>query len=423
MKKRHKNSARGLTAFHVMAKPVGPICNLDCRYCFYLEKENLYGKKRDWAMPDPVLESYISQFIAAQDAAAISFAWQGGEPTLLGVDFFRKVVSIQKKYANGKKIENAFQTNGVLLDDNWGEFLAENHFLVGLSIDGPAELHDFYRVDKGGAPTFNRVMHGLGFLKKHRVEFNALTVVHRQNSQHPLRVYRFLKGIGCQFMQFIPIVERVAKAAAPHGLVLIAPRDPHAADVSDWSVEPRQYGIFLTTVFDEWVRKDVGTCYVQLFDVTLESWLGLEPSLCVFRPTCGAAMALEHNGDLYSCDHYVYPEHKLGNILEQPLKALVNSAQQRAFGLDKRDSLPHYCRECDVRFACNGECPKHRFISTPDGEPGLNYLCAGYKLFFHHVDPYMKFMANELRHQRPPANVMTWIRQQERSTALVTDPS
>jgi uncharacterized protein len=420
MKKRNKNPAKALTAFHVMAKPVGPICNLDCRYCFYLEKENLYGKKRDWAMPDTVLESYISQFITAQDFPTISFAWQGGEPTLLGVDFFRKVVGIQNKYANGKKIENAFQTNGVLLDDQWGEFLAENHFLIGISIDGPAELHDFYRVDKGGAPTFDRVMRGLRFLKKHQVEFNALTVVNRQNSQHPLRVYRFLKGIGCQFMQFIPIVERVAKAANPDGLVLIAPRDPHAADVSEWSVEPRQFGVFLSTIFDEWVQKDVGNYFVQLFDVALESWLGMVPSLCVFRPTCGAAMALEHNGDLYSCDHYVYPENKLGNILEQPLQTLVNSDQQRRFGLDKRDSLPRYCRECDVRFACNGECPKHRFISTPEGEPGLNYLCAGYKLFFHHVDPYMKFMANELRHQRPPANVMSWIREQGHSPALVT---
>ena len=418
MKKRNKNGPKALTSFHVMAKPVGPICNLDCRYCFYLEKEKLYGKKQDWAMPDPVLESYISQFIAAQDAPAISFAWQGGEPTLLGVDFFRKVVSIQRKYANGKRIENAFQTNGVLLDDSWSEFLAENHFLIGISIDGPAELHDFYRVDKGGAPTFDRVMRGLRFLKKHSVEFNVLTVVNRQNSQHPLRVYRFLKGIGAHFMQFIPIVERVANTANPDGLVLIGPRDPEPASASEWSVEPRQYGVFLCTIFDEWVRKDVGNYYVQLFDVTLESWLGLQPSLCVFRPTCGAAMALEHNGDLYSCDHYVYPENKLGNILVQPLQSLVNSAQQRSFGLDKRDALPRYCRECDVRFACNGECPKHRFISTPDGEPGLNYLCASYKLFFKHVDPYMKFMANELRHQRPPANVMRWMGQQECSASF-----
>ena len=418
MKKRNKKPAKALTAFHVMAKPMGPICNLDCRYCFYLEKENLYGKKQDWAMPDPVLESYISQFITSQDVPAITFAWQGGEPTLLGVDFFRKVIAIQNKYANGKKIQNAFQTNGVLLDDRWGEFLAENHFLIGISIDGPAELHDFYRVDKGGAPTFDRVMRGLRYLKKHQVEFNALTVVNRQNSQHPLRVYRFLKKIGARFMQFIPIVERVAQAANPDGFVLIGPRDPHAAAVSEWSVEPRQYGVFLSAIFDEWVRKDVGDYYVQLFDVTLESWMGMQPSLCVFRPTCGGAMALEHNGDLYSCDHYVYPENKLGNILEQPLQALVNSDQQIRFGLDKRDSLPRYCRECDVRFACNGECPKHRFINTPDGEPGLNYLCAGYKIFFKHVDPYMKFMANELRHQRPPANVMAWVHQQEQAATL-----
>jgi uncharacterized protein len=392
MRKRNKTSAKTLTLFHVMAKPVGPICNLDCRYCFYLEKENLYGKKRNWAMPDPVLESYISQFIAAQNVPTITFAWQGGEPTLLGVDFFRKVIAIQKTYANGKKIENTFQTNGVLLDDSWGEFLAENHFLVGISIDGPAGLHDFYRVDKGSAPTFDRVMRGLRVLKKYQVEFNALTVVNRENSQHPLRVYRFLKGVGCQFMQFIPVVERVAEAANPQGLVLIGPRDPRTAEVSKWSVEPRQYGMFLCSICDEWVRKDVGTHYVQLFDVTLETWMGMVPSLCVFRPACGGAMALEHNGDLYSCDHYVYPENKLGNIMEQPLQTLANSAQQRRFGLDKRDSLPLYCRKCDVQFACNGECPKHRFDLTPDGEPGLNYLCESYKMFFKHCDPYMKFM-------------------------------
>ncbi len=417
MARRKKNQAQSPVAFHVMAKPIGAICNLDCRYCFYLEKEKLYGKKQNWEMPDPVLESYITQFITAQDAPAITFAWQGGEPTLLGVDFFRKVVAIQKKYAGGKTIENAFQTNGVLLDDPWGEFLAENHFLIGISIDGPAELHDFYRVDKGGAPTFDRVMRGLRFLKKHQVDFNVLTVVNRQNSQHPLRVYRFLKGIGARFMQFIPIVERIAETGNPHGLVLIGPRDSNPAAVSDWSVDAQQYGVFLCTIFDEWVRKDVGNHFIQLFDVTLETWMGMEPSLCVFRQTCGGAMALEHNGDLYSCDHYVYPENKLGNLMEQPLQSLVNSAQQRRFGLDKRDLLPRYCRECDVRFACNGECPKHRFIATPDGEAGLNYLCAAYKVFFRHVDSPMRFMANELRQHRPPANVMEWIQQQRQSFA------
>jgi len=406
-------SAKGRRAFHVMAKPVGPICNLDCKYCFYLEKENLYVKKSSWAMPEDVLESYIRQFIEAQDSPVISFAWQGGEPTILGVEYFRRVIELQKKYAKGKKIENAFQTNGILLDDAWGEFLAAHHFLVGISIDGPSELHDAYRVDKGGQPSFHRVMRGLDFLKKHGVEFNTLTVVQRKNSYQPLRVYRFLKEIGSGFMQFIPIVERVAYKPGPDGLVLISPNSKEGARVSAWSVEPRQYGKFLCAIFDEWVRNDVGKYFVQLFDVTLESWLDLEQSLCVFRQTCGQAMAVEHNGDIYSCDHYVYPENKLGNLMEKSLEALVNSAQQTHFGLDKRETLPRYCRECEVRFACNGECPKHRFIRAPDGEEGLNYLCAGYKLFFKHVDPYMRLMAEELRHLRPAANVMQSIRLQD----------
>ena len=406
-----------LPAFHIMAKPVGPICNLDCKYCFYLEKEKLYPKTSNWAMSEDVLEAYIRQYIEAQSVPVISFAWQGGEPTLLGVDYFRKVVGLQEKYANGKRIENAFQTNGVLLDDQWGEFLAENKFLVGLSIDGPRELHDKYRVDKGGQPTFDRVMRGMGYLKKHSVKFNALTVVQRHNSYHPLEVYRFLKEVGSGFMQFIPIVERISKSPNSHGLVLIPPSFEASAKVSPWSVEPAQYGEFLSRIFDEWVRHDVGRYYVQLFDVALEMWLGMEASLCVFRETCGAAMAMEHNGDLYSCDHYVYPENKLGNIMEYPLEALANSPQQKKFGQDKRDTLPRYCRECEVRFACNGECPKHRFIRTPDGEEGLNYLCAGYKIFFNHIDPYMRFMAEEFRQGRPPANVMDWARQRDRGAS------
>jgi uncharacterized protein len=393
-----------------MTKPIGPICNLDCNYCFYLEKEKLYPEKNDWKMSDEVLESYIRQYIESQSVPAISFAWQGGEPTLLGVEFFRRAVELQKKYANGKRIENTFQTNGVLLDDAWGEFLAANRFLVGLSIDGPRELHDCYRVDKGGQPSFDRVMRGIGYLKKHGAEYNTLTVVQRDNSYHPLEVYRFLKEVGSGFVQFIPIAERIAAQADPAGLVLISPASGEQARVSEWSVEPAQYGRFLCAIFDEWVRNDVGRVYVQIFDVALESWLGLQPGLCIFRETCGGAMAMEHNGDLYSCDHYVYPENKLGNIIEQPIESLVNSGQQKKFGLDKRDTLPRYCRECEVRFACNGECPKHRFIRTPDGEAGLNYLCAGYKIFFKHIDPYMRFMADELRHDRAPANVMAWTR-------------
>jgi serine-type anaerobic sulfatase-maturating enzyme len=405
-----------------MTKPVGPLCNLDCKYCFYLEKENLYPRKTDWRMPDDVLESYIRQYIEAQDGELISFAWQGGEPTLLGVDYFRRVVELQEKYANGKGIENAFQTNGVLLDDSWGEFLAENKFLVGLSIDGPRELHDFYRVDKGGQPSFDHVMRGRGFLKKHGVEFNTLTVVNRKNSRRPLEVYRFLKEIGSGFMQFIPIVERIAEKPDSHGLVLPGPAHEGKAKVSEWSVDAQQFGKFLCAIFDEWVRQDVGRYFVQIFDVALESWLGIPQGLCVFRETCGSAMAIEHNGDLYSCDHYVYPEHRLGNIMEQPIESLVSSPQQRKFGLDKRDSLPRYCRECDVRFACNGECPKHRFIRTPDGEAGLNYLCAGYKLFFKHIDPCMRFMADQIRRQRAPANVMEWIRVHEAQSKVAQTP-
>ena len=394
------------SGFHIMTKPIGPICNLDCKYCFYLEKENLYPATRHWEMPHHVLENYIQQYIAAQPIKDVHFAWQGGEPTLLGVDFFRTVWDLQRKHANGKVIHNALQTNATLLDDEWGEFLARHEFLVGVSIDGPRELHDHYRVDKGNTPTFDRVMRGLSILKKHKVDFNTLTVVHRENSQHPLEVYRFLKDIGSDFMQFIPVVERTARDPDPDGLVLIQPSFEKAAQVTDWSVEPRAFGNFLARIFDEWVKQDVGQYFVQIFDVALESWLGLDASLCIFRKRCGSALAMEHTGDLYSCDHFVYPEHKLGNITQTSLDQLVHSDRQKAFGNNKHDLLPRMCRECEVRFACNGECPKHRFLSTPDGEPGLNYLCAGYKYFFNHIDPHMRFMAAELRAGRPPANIM-----------------
>jgi uncharacterized protein len=392
--------------FHIMAKPIGPICNLDCKYCFYLEKEHLYPNTTHWAMPPEALERYIEQYIAAQPLEEVHFAWQGGEPTLLGVNFYRTVVALQQKYAGGKSIHNALQTNGTLIDDEWGQFLAEHKFLVGVSIDGPRELHDHYRVDKGNAPTFDRVMRGIRKLKEHQVDFNTLSVVNRHNSQYPLEVYRFLKELGSEFMQFIPVVERQAAEPGPDGLVLIQPSFDRPAEVTEWTVEPLAYGRFLTQIFDEWVKKDVGHIFVQQFDVALESWLGLEASLCIFRKTCGSALAMEHTGDLYSCDHFVYPEHKLGNLMEADLKQMVNSQQQKKFGLDKQDSLPNMCRQCDVRFACNGECPKHRFLKTPDGEPGLNYLCAGYIHFFHHIDPYMQFMAAELRAGRPPANIM-----------------
>jgi len=405
--------APGVNAFHVMAKPIGPLCNLDCKYCFYLEKEKLFPANENFKMTDEVLETYIRQYIGQQNLPEISFAWQGGEPTLLGVDYFRKIVAFQNKHAGGKRISNAFQTNATLLDDEWCSFLAENKFLVGVSIDGPPKLHDSYRVDKKGGATYERVAHGIKFLKKHGVEFNTLTVVNRLNSKKPLEVYRFLKQIGSGFIQFIPLVERLPDDEAKKlGLDLAMPLDSDhegktRLPVTDWSVEPRQYGEFLVAIYDEWLRHDVGKVFVQLFDVTLGNWIGSPPSLCLFSPTCGTAMAMEHNGDVYSCDHYVYPQYRLGNVLNKTLGEMVNSNEQRKFGKDKSDTLPAYCRECEVRFACHGECPKHRFLHTPSGEPGLNYLCAGYKRFFKHVDPSMRGMADLLRQNRAPAEIMS----------------
>jgi uncharacterized protein len=396
--------------FHVMGKPTGPICNLDCKYCFYLEKENLYPDVSKWAMSDEVLETFIRQYIASQKAPEITFAWQGGEPTILGVSFFEKVVELEKKYADGRPVRNAFQTNGVLIDERWATFLAENQFLVGVSIDGPPKFHDHYRVDKGNRPTSAKVMRAIELFKEHKVEFNTLTCVQRHNADHPLEVYRFLKEIGSGFMQFIPIIERLSEDEEEK-LRLVSPDYDEKARVTSWSVRPLQYGKFLSTIFDEWVRNDVGQYFVQIFDIALEAWSGYEPSLCVFAQTCGDAVALEHNGDLYSCDHYVYAENRLGNIMENPVEAMVASEQQRKFGRDKLDTLPKFCRECEVRFVCNGECPKHRFLTTPDGDPGLSYLCEGYKHFFTHIDAPMRFMANELRHQRAPANVMAHMRE------------
>lgn len=399
--------------FHVMVKPTGPICNLDCKYCFYLEKEVLYPDVSKWAMKDDVLDSYIRQYIESQPSPEILFAWQGGEPTLLGVDYFERVVELQKKYSDGRPIRNAFQTNGILINDRWAAFLRENDFLVGVSIDGPPEFHDHYRVDKGGHATSERVMRAIRLLKQSGVEFNTLTCVQRHNSTKPLEVYHFLKEIGSGFMQFIPIVERIAENTSETDLRLVLPTYERDAHVSAWSVRPRQYGEFLCAIFDEWVRQDVGRYFVQIFDVALEAWCGYNPSLCVFSRTCGNAAALEHNGDLYSCDHFVYPENRLGNIMENPVASMMASAQQHQFGMDKADTLPKYCLDCEVRFICNGECPKHRFLRTPAGEAGLNYLCEGYKRFFTHIDPYMRFMASELSAGRPPANVMGFARQHD----------
>ncbi len=389
-----------VSAYSVLTKPIGPICNLDCEYCYYLEKEALYPKGENFKMPPEVLENFVDQYINTQKAPVVTFAWQGGEPTLLGLDFFRKVVDLQKKYANGKTIQNAFQTNGVKLDDEWCRFFLENNFLVGISIDGPRDIHNAYRVYKSGRSSFDDVMRGISFLKKHRVEFNTLTCVHRENEKKGALIYRFLKRIGSRYMQFIPIVEQKSE-------VELHSQNPES-QVTEWSVSAGNYGQFLVDVFNEWVKKDVGKIFVQMFDVVLANWYGVPPGLCVFSETCGKALAMEHNGDVYSCDHFVNPEYKLGNIMNSSLGDLVESPFQQSFGSDKNDKLPAYCRECTYRFACHGGCPKHRFIKTPDGDEGLNYLCEGYKKFFSHVDPYMKFMANELVSHRSPANVMKW---------------
>ena len=390
-------------AFHIMLKPRGAICNLDCKYCYFLSKEMLYPGSR-FRMANELLEQYTRQYIEAQHVPEVTFAWQGGEPTLMGLDFFKLAVEFQQKYRKpGLKIHNALQTNGTTLDDEWGCFFHEHDFLIGLSLDGPRELHDDYRVDKGGRPTFDRVMAGLDLLKKHHVEYNILTTVHAANADHPLEVYRFLRDeVGTQFMQFIPIVERDNTTGYQEG-----------NKVTGRSVTGKQYGDFLIAIFDEWVRRDVGRVFVQIFDVSLAAWLGQPAGLCIFEETCGTALAMEHNGDLYTCDHYVEPKYKLGNIQEIPLIDLVGSEQQRQFGLAKRDTLPRYCWECEVRFICNGGCPKNRILSTPDDEPGLNYLCEGYKAFFTHIDRPMKTMAAELTAKRPPANIMLYLAQEE----------
>lgn len=405
-------------AFHVMTKPSGAICNLDCKYCFYLEKEKLYPGTTDFFMKPDTLEHYVRQYIESQDVPEIHFAWQGGEPTLLGVPFFEKAVELQKKYCPpGKKIFNAFQTNGTLVDEAWCAFFKKNDFLIGLSIDGPKAVHNRYRVTKGGGDTWDKVMNALALLKKHAVEFNTLTVVNRELSKAPLEIYRFLKEHGSGYMQFIPLVERkgneVGTLATPPVYNTKGELE-EVSSVTPWSVQPGDYGTFLSTIFDEWVRHDVGKVFVQLFDVQLGIWMGHPSTLCLFSETCGKALALEHNGDLYSCDHYVYPEHRLGNLFKENLGDMVRSEAQKKFGNDKRDSLPKYCRDCEVRFACNGECPKHRFFRTPDGEGGLNYLCTGYKRFFKHIDPYMKTMADLLSQRRAPAEIMGIIARQEK---------
>jgi uncharacterized protein len=402
-------------AFHLLAKPTGAICNLDCTYCFFLSKEMLYPGSR-FRMADDLLEAYLRQLIEAHDGAPeVVVAWQGGEPTMMGLDFFRRSVELAERYRRpGQRILYTIQTNGTLLDDEWAVFLKDHGFLVGLSIDGPSEIHDAYRVDKGGKGSFDRVMTGLEHLRRREVDWNALTTIHAVNQDRGLEVYRFLRdACGARFMQFIPIVERATPETLP---IANTGWGEHVRDrplytqegslVTERSVSAEGYGRFLIDVFEGWVRRDIGEVYVQMFDVALANWFGEPPGLCVHSETCGLALALEHTGDLYSCDHFVEPAYKLGNIRETPMRELVVLPQQVRFGLDKRDTLPRFCRECDVRFACHGGCPKDRFTEDPYGEPGLNYLCPSFKAFFHHVAEPMAAMAEMLRAGGPPAALM-----------------
>ena len=400
----------GPPAFHLLAKPTGAVCNLDCAYCFFLSKELLYPGSR-FRMADELLETYIRQLIEAHRTPEVTIAWQGGEPTLMGLDFFRRAVELAQRFADGRQVEHTIQTNATLIDDEWADFFRTHGFLVGISIDGSREVHDAFRVDKGGKGSFDRVMRGLAALRRHGVEYNTLTTLHSANAGRGVEVYRFLRDeCGSRFHQYIPIIERIA-GEAPDESSWSSWRDrplytQTGAHVSSRSITAGEYGRFLIDVFEEWVRHDVGEVYVQMFDVALANWVGEPAGLCIHCETCGTALALEHTGDVYSCDHFVEPAHRLGNIRDTHLRDLVASERQRRFGDAKRETLPQYCRECDVRFACHGGCPKDRFIATPVGEPGLNYLCDGYKAFFHHVDRPMRIMGQLLARDRAPAEIM-----------------
>ncbi len=392
-------------AFHLLVKPTGAACNLDCKYCFFLSKEILYPGSQ-FRMTDDLLKAYIRQQLEAQQIDEVSINWQGGEPTLMGLDFFQRSVEYTERYKRpGQKVQYTIQTNGTKVNEEWAVFFKEHDFLVGLSMDGPKELHDQYRLNKGGQGSFDQVMQGWNLLMSQGVDVNVLCTVNAANADHPMEVYQFFRDdLKAQYMQFIPIVERVTPemlVLANHGWSEHAgaerPLYTQSGEyVTERSVQPEQFGRFLTAIFDEWITRDVGQVFVQSFDAALANWLG-QPSLCIFQPTCGESLVLEHNGDLYSCDHFVEPAYLLGNIKNTHLIDLVSSDRQHDFGQAKYDTLPQYCRQCDVLFACYGECPRNRFISTPDGEPNLNYLCAGYKLFFNHVDQPMRKMAQLLR--------------------------
>lgn len=389
---------------YVMLKPAGAHCNLACKYCYYLEKNNLYQNSHRHLMSDEMLEQFTREYIEAQTMPQVLFTWHGGEPLMRSIDFYKKALALQKKYAHGKQIDNVIQTNGTLLTDEWCEFFAKNHWLVGISIDGPQEYHDHYRVTPAGKPSWEKVMQGISLLKKHRVEWNAMAVVNAYNAEHPLEFYHFFRDNGCQYLQFTPIVERLTEHEDGRTLASLA--DDREIPLADASVTPQQWGNFLCTIFDDWVRHDVGKTFVEIFDCTLANWMGVLPGICAYSKECGHAGVMEHNGDVYSCDHFVFPEYKLGNIREQSLIDMLYGEKQQAFSRLKHTSLPRQCKECDMEFACHGECPKNRFEKDKYGEPGLNYLCQGYYQYYSHVAPYMDFMKRELLAQRPPANIM-----------------
>lgn len=393
---------------YVMLKPIGSMCNLACDYCYYLEKSNLYKDNPKHVMSEELLEKFVEEYINSQTMSEILFTWHGGETLMRPLSFYKKAMELQKKYARGRTISNTIQTNGTLLTDDWCKFFKDNNWLVGVSIDGPQEFHDEYRRNKQGRPSFVNVMKGIQLLNKHQVEWNALAVVNDFNADYPLDFYHFFKEIGCRYIQFTPIVERIYNHT--DGRHLAAVEEGGELETTEFSVTPEQWGNFLCTIFDEWVRNDVGQYYIQLFDATLANWAGEQPGICSMARTCGHAGVMEFNGDVYSCDHFVFPQYKLGNIHSKSLVEMLYGEKQQKFGQDKYDSLPTQCKECKYLFACNGECPKNRFSKTETGEPGLNYLCKGYYQFFDHVAVYMDFMKNEYDHQHPPANVMEAIR-------------
>lgn len=392
---------------YVMLKPSGSLCNLRCKYCYYLEKKHLYTDVKNHIITDTLLEKFIKEYIEAQTTPGVLFTWHGGETLMRPLSFYKRAMQVQQRYARGRRIDNCIQTNGTLLNDEWCKFFKENNWLVGVSIDGPQEFHDEYRKTTGGRPTFLQVMKGINLLNKHGVEWNALAVVNDFNADYPLDFYHFFKEIGCRYIQFTPIVERLVNRT--DGLTLAPGMQGDGQGVTDFSITAEQWGNFLCTIFDEWVKNDVGEYFIQLFDATLANWVGQAPGICTMAKECGHAGVMEFNGDVYSCDHFVYPEHKLGNLHDKTITEMMYSDQQKEFSKMKHQMLPQQCRECNYLFACHGECPKNRFINDKYGNYGLNYLCSGYYKFFKHVTPYMDFMKGELEAGRPPANVMNSI--------------